>query len=295
MARAHTLLSDSRWNGADLATLVADELAPYRAGDKIQCKGPDISLQPATAQGLALALHELATNAAKHGALSSPAGKVKLDWDLKPDALTLHWVENGGPVIGAPSTRNFGLKVIVASIEQQLSGKTAFEWNPKGLRCVVSIPRSELTKSRAFSPACNGAEINGAKANGAIIGMGNQDRPRVLLVEDEALVAMMIAETLTEFGFQVLGPISTASEALAAARERHIDAAVLDINLGDGLVYTVAEILAKRGVPFVFVTGYDADSVDSRFDGIPVLQKPIERELLQRIFMQGQDRAVAVN
>ena len=295
LARAHTLLSDSRWNGADLATLVADELAPYRGGDKIQCKGPDISLQPATAQGLALALHELATNAAKHGALSSPAGKVKLDWDLQPDALTLHWVENGGPVIGAPSTRNFGLKVIVASIEQQLSGRTAFEWNPKGLRCVVSIPRTELTKSRAFSPACNGAGISGVKANGATIGFGNQARPRVLLVEDEALVAMMIQETLAEFGFQVLGPISTASEALAAARERHIDAAVLDINLGDGLVYTVAEILAKRGVPFVFVTGYDADSVNSRFDGIPVLQKPIERESLQKIFMQGQDRAIAVN
>ena len=295
LARAHTLLSDSRWNGADLATLVADELAPYRAGDKVQCKGPDISLQPATAQGLALALHELATNAAKHGALSSPAGKIRLDWDLQPDALTLHWVENGGPVIGAPSTRNFGLKVIVASIEQQLSGKTAFEWNPKGLRCVFSIPRSELTKSRAFSPARNGVEVNGAGANGAAIGLGNQDRPRVLLVEDEALVAMMIQETLIEFGFQVLGPVSTASEALAAARERHIDAAVLDINLGDGLVYTVAEILAKRGVPFVFVTGYDAESVDSRFSGIPVLQKPIERESLQRIFVQGSDHTVTVN
>ncbi len=162
LARAHTLLSDSRWNGADLATLVADELAPYRAGDKIQCKGPDISLQPATAQGLALAVHELATNAAKHGALSSPGGKIKLDWDLQPDALTLHWVENGGPVIAPPSTRNFGLKVIVASIEQQLSGKTDFDWDPKGLRCAFSIPRSELTKSRAFSPARNGAETNGA-------------------------------------------------------------------------------------------------------------------------------------
>ena len=149
LARAHTLLSDSRWNGADLATLVADELAPYRAGDKIQCQGPDISLQPATAQGLALALHELATNAAKHGALSSPGGRIELDWDLQPDALKLNWVENGGPVTSAPSTRNFGLKVIVASVEQQLSGKAAFDWDPNGLRCLLSVPRSELNKSRA--------------------------------------------------------------------------------------------------------------------------------------------------
>jgi PAS domain S-box-containing protein len=290
LSRAHTLLSDSRWNGADLATLVNEELAPYRAGDRIHCGGPDISLQPATAQGLALALHELATNAAKHGALSSPGGKIDLHWQLQGEALTLRWRENGGPRIAEPSSRSFGLKVIAASIEQQLGGKAAFEWNPKGLRCEFSIPRSELTKSRAFAPARNGGD-----GNGAIIGLKRKDKPRVLLVEDEALVAMMIGESLAEFGFQVVGPIATASEALAAAREKHFDAAVLDINLGDGLVYTVAEILAVRGVPFVFVTGYDAESVDARFSGVPVLQKPIERDMLQKIFMQPDaERAVAV-
>jgi PAS domain S-box-containing protein len=286
LARAHTLLSDSRWHGADLATLVADEMAPYRAGDKVKCGGPDISLQPATAQGLALALHELATNAAKHGALSSPGGKITFDWQLEPDELTLHWTENGGPRIGKPTQRSFGLKVIVASIEQQLGGKASFDWNPAGLRAAFSIPRSELTRSRALNVVRNGGE-----ANGAVIGLKRHEKPRVLLVEDEALVAMMIQDTLAEFGFQVVGPVSTASGALAAARESHFDAAVLDINLGDGLVYTVAEILEKRGVPFVFVTGYDADSVDSRFSGVPVLQKPIERDMLQKIFMPSTDRA----
>jgi PAS domain S-box-containing protein len=287
LARAHTLLSDSRWRGADLGTLVGEELAPYRAGDKIQYRGPDISLQPATAQGLALALHELATNAAKHGALSSPAGKVNLQWELGADALTLQWVEDGGPAVTEPSTRSFGLKVIVASVEQQLGGKAAFEWNPAGLRCLFAIPRTELTKSRAFNPSLM---TNGG--NGAVVDLKRKDKPRVLLVEDEALVAMMIQDTLAGFGFQVVGPVSTASEALAAARESHFDAAVLDINLGDGLVYTVAEILGVRGVPFVFVTGYDVDSVDPRFSDIPILQKPIERDMLQKVFMTSlPDRA----
>jgi len=289
LARAHTLLSDSRWHGADLATLVAEELAPYRAGDKITFAGPDISLQPATAQGLALALHELATNAAKHGALSSPAGKVSLDWQLQHNGLELHWAETGGPAITKPSSRSFGLKVIVASIEQQLGGKTAFEWNPKGLRCDFSIPRSELAKSRSLKDARDTVETNGAG-----IGLEHMKKPRVLLVEDEALVAMMIQETLIDFGFQVVGPVSTASEALAAARNSNFDAAVLDINLGDGLVYTVAEILGKRGVPFVFVTGYDADSVDPRFSGVPVLQKPIERDMLQKIFLLGADQIAGI-
>ncbi len=229
LARAHTLLSDSRWHGADLATLVSEELAPYRGGDKIIYRGPDISLQPATAQGLALALHELATNAAKHGALSSTSGRVSLEWELQPADLCLHWVESRGPSIAHPSTRNFGLKVIVASIEQQLGGKIAFDWNRQGLRCSFSIPRSELTKARVYD-----AVRPTGKADSALVSMKSQEKPRVLLVEDEALVAMMVQETLAEFGFHVIGPVSTASGALAAAREGHIDAAVLDINLGDG-------------------------------------------------------------
>jgi two-component sensor histidine kinase/CheY-like chemotaxis protein len=291
LSRAHTLLSDSRWNSADLGTLVGEELAPYSAGDKITFEGPDISLPPATAQGLALALHELATNAAKHGARSSNRGKVSLKWELAPDALQLHWLENGGPRITTPSARSFGLRVIVASIEQQLGGKLTFDWDARGPRCTMWIPRSELLKSRAFH--CVRRAVDG---NGVAIGFKRQGQPRVLLVEDEALVAMMIQETLGELGFQIVGPVSTASEALSWARENHFDAAVLDINLGDGLVYTVAEVLEQRGVPFVFVTGYDVDSIDSGFTAIPILQKPIEREMLQRIFVQGatSNRAVAV-
>lgn len=133
------------------------------------------------------------------------------------------------------------------------------------------------------------------QANGAVIGLKRDEKPRVLLVEDEALVAMMIQETMTEFGFQVIGPVSTASEALAAARNSQFEAAVLDINLGDGMVYTVAEILSKRGVPFVFVTGYDAESVDSRFAGVPVLQKPIERNMLQKVFLLGAGDTAAAD
>ena len=108
---------------------------------------------------------------------------------------------------------------------------------------------------------------------------------RVLLVEDEALVAMMIQDFLTESGHSVIGPISRASEAVEAARESDYDAAILDINLGDGMAYPVADILSARGIPFVFVTGYEADTIDDRFNRVPVLQKPIERQMLQRLFL----------
>ena len=288
LALAHTLLSDSRWHGADLGTLVAEEFAPYRSGNKVELKGPNVSLSPATAQGIALALHELATNAAKHGALSSLKGRVGLTWQLQSDMLTLHWVENGGPPIKTPSARSFGLKVIKASIEQQLGGKTAFDWNPKGLRCDLSIALRDVKEPRQHDSA---HQSNGG--NGAAIALNKLAKRRVLVVEDEALVGIMIQECMTELGFQIVGPVCTASDALAAAKDGDFDAAILDINLGDGMVYQVAEILARRHVPFVFVTGYDADSVDSRFREIPVLQKPVEREMLQKLFAQGADSSMA--
>jgi len=94
-------------------------------------------------------------------------------------------------------------------------------------------------------------------------------------------------DALTELGYSVVGPFSKPSDALAAVRKGDISGAVLDINLDGVLVYPVADELAARGIPFVFVTGYGTESIDERFDGIPVLQKPIERETLQRIFTNG--------
>ena len=280
LARAHALLSESRWHGADIGALVEEELAPYRVGEgeRIVIGGPNVSLLPHMAQGLALALHELATNAAKHGALSSMAGKVCVTWQQQPELLALQWIERGGPGIVPPSARSFGLKVIRASIEQQLGGKAIFEWLPTGLQCTLSIPQDEPA-SRGEAPKAR------AGTNGGAVAASMAESRRVLLVEDEALVAMMIQEFLNECGRAVIGPISTAVEALATAQQGDFDGAILDINLGDGMAYPVAEILAARGVPFVFLTGYEADTVDDRFSEVPILQKPIERQMLQRIFL----------
>jgi PAS domain S-box-containing protein len=289
LARAHALLSDSRWHGADLATLVGEELAPYRLGDpeKVLIGGPGVSLQPHAAQGLALALHELATNAAKHGALSSMPGKVRVTWTIKPDFLLLHWNETGGPTIAPPPARSFGLNVIRASIENQLSGKAIFDWLPEGMQCTLSIPQQDQIGSLPGRKTGNGAAASTAEPTMA-------NCRRVLLVEDEALVAMMIQECLTEYGHSVVGPISRAADALAAAKQGEFDAAILDINLSDGMAYPVAEILSQRGVPFAFVTGYEADTVDERFSKVPVLQKPIERQMLQRLFVPSTTSSAAL-
>jgi PAS domain S-box-containing protein len=288
LARAHALLSDSRWSGADLSALVAEELAPFLTGgvEKVQINGPSIVLLPHMAQGLALALHELGTNAAKHGALSSTAGKVALSWQLQSDHLIVKWIESGGPRVAPPTVRRFGLKVIATSVENQLGGKVTLDWQPQGMRCILSIPQraSEKAGERKAATAREGKKaLNGSSRDNDAKQLNNAGQ-RILVIEDEALVAMMIQDLLTECGHSIIGPITRLSEALEAAQGSDYDAAILDINLDGGMAYPVADILTARGVPFVFVTGYEAETVDERFGGVPVLKKPIERQILQLLF-----------
>ena len=282
LARAHGLLSEFRWQGADLKRLIEDELAPYRTeeADKILMAGPDVILQPASAQTLALAIHELATNAAKYGALSSSAGKIRLTWTLDANGLQLQWEEYGGPRVQAPSSFGYGTRVVTASIEGQLDGQTAFDWRAEGLRCTMSIPpgeRMELPDHRLNDG--NGSDTS-SDAQSSPTAIGN----RMLIAEDEALVAIMMEDMAVEFGWSVVGPFAKTAEALAAAEGDDIHAAVLDVNLGGESVYPVADALVARGVPFVFTTGYGAESIDGRFARTPILQKPIDRQLLEQVF-----------
>jgi PAS domain S-box-containing protein len=286
LSRAHTVLSHSRWQGADLAGLVEEELAPYRGdiGERIETAGPAVSLQPASAQTLTLALHELATNAVKYGALSSMAGRLRLSWDMTSTELVLHWEETGGPRARKPAQLGFGTRIIVASVEGQLGGQASFNWHERGLHCVLTIPRGEK-----IEPPMHAADGAGSEDKGqpAVVDKLIVNGKQVMVVEDEALVALVESDALTELGYEVAGPFSRLAEALAAVEQGGIAAAILDINLGGTLVYPVAEELSARGIPFIFVTGYGTESVDARFAQIPVLQKPIERDVLQRMFVNG--------
>jgi PAS domain S-box-containing protein len=280
LARAHDLLSKSRWIGADLRTIVNDELAPYRDGNgKIAASGPNVTLPPASAQILALAFHELATNAAKYGALSSASGCLRLAWELQHGALIVTWVESLGSLVRPPTRQGYGIKMISMSVERQLGGHASFDWAPEGLRCTLAIP---------FSGAKEGAEkkVAGAASPGkvGVVKSKSLMADRVLLVEDEALIGMMMKNMLTELGLSVVGPYARMADALSAARDESFDAAILDVNLDGELTYPIADIFVDRNLPFAFVTGYGAQSIDERFAHIPIIQKPIARDVLQNLF-----------
>ena len=285
LSRAHVLLSQSRWQGANLSRILDEELAPYRRSEveKIVTSGPEVFLEPATAQILALALHELATNAAKYGALSSAFGRVKLSWELGPNQLVLQWIESGGPLVQPPRSEGYGTRVIGASVERQLDGRATFDWHPEGLRFLMSIPLGEKAKQEESVPGERGVAGDGNGAAPRAVVPGN----RLLLVEDEALTGMMMSDMLTELGFDVIGPFGRLADAMAAVGREDFQAAVLDVNLDGEMVYPVADAVLARGVPFVFVTGYGAEGIDRRFAQVPVLQKPIERQMLESVFVDA--------
>ena len=106
---------------------------------------------------------------------------------------------------------------------------------------------------------------------------------RVLFVEDEPLVAMMIEDMLIDLGVEVVGPASRVDQALALAREADMEAAVLDINVGGQSTYEVADVLRKRGVPVIFATGYGSSALPERFRGTPTLHKPFERSRFEEV------------
>jgi two-component sensor histidine kinase len=141
LARIHTILSLSSWQGAKIRRLVDEELSPYSQAGLIKVRGSEIQLEPATAQTLALAFHELVTNSAKYGALSAESGRVSIRWALEDeDVLTLVWEETGGPVAHKPTSRGFGTRSVIASIESQLGGQALFDWRSEGLICRLLVP-----------------------------------------------------------------------------------------------------------------------------------------------------------
>lgn len=147
LARAHDVLTDGNWQEADLRTVIDTALQPY-SPDRFRIDGPAINVGARAVTALTLAFHELATNAAKYGALSQAGGVVSIGWRESPDALgfTLQWKEDGGPEVVLPDRRGFGSKLIERLLASELQGEVRLEFAPSGLVCDVNASLPEASE-----------------------------------------------------------------------------------------------------------------------------------------------------
>jgi PAS domain S-box-containing protein len=284
LGRAHSLLAQSHWRGGDLRQIIDDETAAYHKPGQVRCQGPDIALAPSAVQPISLLIHELATNAVKYGAFSVPGGEVDITWRIDTESrLELRWIESGGPIVIAPEAKGFG-STLIMTVARQLGGRIDMAWEPIGLRVAASLPEANYRSNSlgGFSSA------DSEQTLGEMAGKAG----RLLIVEDEMLVAMELASALASEGWDVIGPAATLEEAFQILGDADgLDIAILDINLNGQLVYPIADLLQTRGIPFLFCTGYERPHQVDRYPGCPVLRKPANlrqvNEELTRIAKYG--------
>jgi PAS domain S-box-containing protein len=148
LSKTHDLLTDSDWASAPLRELICKELAPYVYVDtevrKYVLEGPDVKLKPQVVVPLGMAIHELATNAAKYGALTNPEGVVNITWALVDSNIVITWRESGGPIVRAPSRKGFGTRLLQHSFRGDFGGAVRTTYEPTGIVCVMEIPAAHI-------------------------------------------------------------------------------------------------------------------------------------------------------
>jgi two-component sensor histidine kinase len=139
MAKAHDLLTSRSWTGAALTDVVMQALDAFDP-PQLVTEGPEVELSASQALAFGMILHELATNAAKYGALSVTSGQVAVQWSVGEDKVQLRWMESGGPPVNPPSRHGFGSRLLARIVASDLSGELALDYEPSGLRCSITAP-----------------------------------------------------------------------------------------------------------------------------------------------------------
>jgi len=287
LARAHDLLVRRLMRGADIMSLIRDQVVLDSAdGARTTCAGPLLELDAQSAVQLALVLHELATNARKFGALSVIDGKLSIEWGVADNVLSMRWKESGTPLTGAPSKRGFGTTLIERTL-QGSRGSANVRYEPDGVACDIRMP--------LLTPEMKPREWRAAESQPLTVPAPSQDAMllkgrRILVIEDEPLVAMDIEQHLAAAGCESVGVAGSIDQARRLIAEREFDAALLDANLRGERVDEIAELLTRRNVPFTFASGYDREALPAGFAEAGYLSKPFSAGQLCAAIARMLDR-----
>ena len=280
LAFAHDQMTRNQ-GGGHLRKLIEAEVAAYggvRGAERTKLTGPSLLLGERAYSSLALVVHELATNAAKYGALKSATGGVRVSWTLTPKGdCELVWEEHGGAEVQKPQRAGFGSKLINQVVTFDLGGEADVSYPPKGMIARFVIPARHVlgeAKEEIAEPLEEPVSVPASQRSGLA-------GARVLLVEDQLLIAMDAEEYLRSDGAVQVTIAPTAEAAMRQIQAERPDVAVLDVNLGDHSSAPVAELLESLGVPFVFATGYgDTSMAPEALLGVPIVRKPYTEKVL---------------
>jgi light-regulated signal transduction histidine kinase (bacteriophytochrome) len=272
MAKAHSLLSQSRWEGVSINNLLMEELAPYIHEDaSFDIAGPDLVLTSKSALALSLAIHELATNAAKYGALSTQKGRVAIKWALtEPGGVALSWTESGGPEVRVPTSRGFGSTLIERALAMETDGQAELGYLPAGVVCDVTLPAASLAPTDTIgTPAM--ITFSSVKKLPKGVGKGL----RVLVIEDSFMIVNMLELVFGTLGWIMVGPATRLPKALELVKTERFDVVLLDVNLDGDMSWAVAAAVQARGIPFVLTTGYEISKLlPDSLKGSRFIRKP---------------------
>nr|WP_246849320.1 PAS domain S-box protein [Rubellimicrobium arenae] len=287
IAAAQNLLVTNGWQGVSLRELALSQLAHFKdlIGTRVLVDGPDFNITAAAAQTLGMAFHELATNAGKYGALSNDTGRVALGWTIRcePDSdrelIVLNWEEREGPPVSPPETMGFGTRMIDSLVKSTLDAEVVVDFAPEGLSWRVEADISHVTE-KVQARAIQDRPAGGLRRPESASTAPARGR-RILVVEDEVVVALDVAMALEALGHVVLGPVATVEQAMRTLDEGGCDAALLDINLGRETSEPVARRLVEAGVPFLTVSAYSGRQQSPVFHRGRYLAKPIDHRRLE--------------
>jgi CheY-like chemotaxis protein len=268
-----------QWQCVNLHQLTAGVTRTFgnSIASRFHVDGENFLLDPSAAISLNLILHELATNAVRCGAASVPNGRVSLTWEIRDSHFILVWRESDGPAIPAQMRPGFGTRLIRQLLAKDLRATFQLEYPTEGALLTASIP---LKRLKADSRNADLLDMRPASAGQVAIDNPNGAlaKARILLVEDDPLIGLEFQTALVDAGVETIGPMPDLHHSLSAimGNGRRFDAAILDVNLRGESTLPLAQLLSERGVPYIFVSGYDLETVlPAELRQAPKLQKPV--------------------
>lgn len=279
LAGAHSVLTEANWWGAEIHALIQSQMSIV-IGDptRVYLDGPDVFLPPQTALQVTLILHELATNAVKHGAMSNATGKVELTWTVlqgEPAQLQLEWRESGGPPVQTRAARGFGTTLIERSNKlPHLAAEIDFDHAGVVVRVKADLQGEHGETPALFNPGQRLLKRSTALPRNRPEAL---NRTRILIVESDAMDASHIEDVLYDAGYATIGPAHSTVDALKDLSEVIADIAIVDLDATTpSQVATLLNELGRRSIPAIAVgtrLGQDGP-LDPRI--LATVEKPLD-------------------